>query len=309
MHTKNEIYLENEDSNLDSLTNDLLFKETFGHPYNIKALEYLLEAYFDYPDGFLKSKLAVNYESILEKTRLNDKSIRSDLIVIVDNNLFMNLEMYSEFTKASLQKSKTYIMRIYSTQLNKGDNYNQIKKVTQINFVDNVKIKIDEEALSEYYLINKELSDDFELDIARLDLIDKKGYNLSNRFRKQLKFLSAKSYEERKIIAEGDEILMDLNAWLEEYKNDEGLREFFDAKKWARFEGYYNGHDEGFEEGRDKGLEQGLEQGIEQGFEQSRINIAKKMLAKNKSLKEISEITDLSIAEIKKLQNETTTEM
>jgi len=36
--------------------------------------------------------------------------------------------MNSVFTKNSLKKSKYYIMRIYSTQLNRGDNYNKIKK-------------------------------------------------------------------------------------------------------------------------------------------------------------------------------------
>ena len=300
MPTKEELYVL-EDNNLDCLTNDLLFKETYGHPHNRKALEYLLEAYFDYPKGFLRNKLAVSYESVLEKTRLKDKSIRSDLIVIIDNNLFVNLEMYSTFTKSSLKKSKYYIMRIYATELNRGDDYSKIKKVTQINFVDNVKIKIAEEVISEHYIINKELSDDFELDIARLDLIDKKGYNLSAKFKRQLKFLSAKSFKERQIIAEGDEILMDLNAWLEEYKNDEGLRDFFDAKKWARFEGYNDGHDEG--------LEQGIEQGIEQGETSKSIEIAKKMLLETSDLRFISRTTGLSLEDIKKFQNENTTEM
>lgn len=280
MPTK-EIELEQDNGNFDSLTNDLLFKETLGNPHNIKALEHLLEAYFDYPDGFLNDKLAVNYESILEKTRLNDKSIRGDLTVIIDNNLFVNLEMYSEFTKDSLRKSKTYIMRIYSTQLNRGDNYNQIKKVTQINFIDKTKIQINEEVISKHYLINERLSDDFELDIVRLDLIPKKGYNLSDRFRKQLEFLSAKTYEERENIAKGDEILMDLNAWLEEYKNDESLRECFDEKRWAKLEGH----------------------------NQEKNEIAKKMLLETSDLEFISRTTDLSIEEIKSLQKESTTQM
>lgn len=299
MHTKEDFYLQYEDSNFDSLTNDLLFKEAYNNPQNRKALEHLLETYFNYPDGFLKNKLAVNYESVLEKTKLKDKSIRGDLIVIVDNNLFVNLEMYSTFTKNSLKKSKYYIMRIYSSQLNRGDNYNHIKKVTQINFVDNVKIKINEEVITEHYLLNKELSDDFELDIVRLDLINKKGYNLNNKFKRQLKFLSAKSFEERKLIAKGDEILMDLNAWLEEYKSDEGLREFFDAKRWAKIEGHAEGYDEGHIEG--------VEQGIEQGKIENRIEIAKKMLLETNDLNFISRTTDLSIEDIKKLQSENTT--
>lgn len=307
MHTK-------EYTNFDCLTNDLLFKEAYSNPHNRRALEHLLEAYFNFPNGYLKDKLAVSYESILDKNRLKDKSIRSDLVIIINNTLFVNLEMYSVFTKNSLKKSKYYIMRIYSSQLNRGDNYNKIKKkVTQINFVDNVKIKIDEEVITEHYLINKELSDDFELDIARLDLIDKKGYNLSEKFKRQLKFLSAKSFKEREDIAKGDEILMDLNAWLEEYKSDEGLREFFDAKRWAKIEGHAEGFDEGREEGLEQGIEQGLEQGIEQGIEkgieQSKLEIAKKMLLETSDLDFISRTTDLSLEEIKKLQKENVTEM
>ena len=143
---RKEDFLKTElrEDTFNSLTNDLLFKEALGNPHNRCVLEHLLEAYFDYPDGFLNGKLAVNYESHLDKTRLNDKSLRGDLTIIVDNSLFVNLEMYSTFTKDSLRKSKSYIMRIYSTQLNRGDNYNKLKKVTQINFVDNVKIKIEE---------------------------------------------------------------------------------------------------------------------------------------------------------------------
>lgn len=283
-------------TNLDCLTNDLLFKETYSKPHNRRALEYLLEEYFNFPDDYLKEKLAVSYESILDKNRLKDKSIRSDLVVIIDNTLFVNLEMYSVFTKNSLKKSKYYIMRIYSTRLNRGDNYNKIKKVTQINFVDNVKIKIDEEVITEHYLINKELSDDFELDIARLDLIDKKGYNLSEKFKRHLKFLRAKSYEERKMIAKGDEILMDVNAWLEEYKSDEGLREFFDAKRWAKIEG----HAEGFDEGHEEGLEQGIEEGIAKG----KLEIAKKLLLETSDLAFISRTTDLPLEEVKKIKKE-----
>lgn len=226
--------------------------------------------------------------------------MRGDLIVIVDNNLLVDLEMYTQFTKSSLTKSKQYIMRIYSTQLNRGDDYNKVKKVTQINFANQVKIKIEEEVIIENYFISKELSDDFELDIARLDLIDKKGYNLSKNFKRILKFLKAKSHEEREKIAKGDEILMDLNAWLEEYKSDEGLREFFDAKRWAKFEG----HSEGLEEGLAEGLEKGLEQGLEQGANKKTIEIAKKMLQETTDLAFISRITELSLEEIKKIQQE-----
>ena len=43
-----------------SLTNDLLFKETFANKDNRKQLEFLLELLLDYPVGFLKDKLEVD---------------------------------------------------------------------------------------------------------------------------------------------------------------------------------------------------------------------------------------------------------
>lgn len=98
------------------------------------------------------------------------------------------------------------------------------------------------------------------------------------------------------MIAKGDEILMDVNAWLEEYKSDEGLREFFDAKRWAKIEG----HAEGFDEGHEEGLEQGIEEGIAKG----KLEIAKKLLLETSDLAFISRTTDLPLEEVKKIKKE-----
>lgn len=55
------------------------------------------------------------------------------------------------------------------------------------------------------------------------------------------------------------------------------------------------------EYGYDKGLEYGLKQGIEQGKKQDKIEIAKKLLNKGKSIEEIIEITDLSKEDIENI--------
>lgn len=54
--------------------------------------------------------------------------------------------------------------------------------------------------------------------------------------------------------------------------------------------------------GYDKGLIAGIKQGIEQGLKQEKIQIAKKMLSQKIDLEIISEVTELSIEEIKSLQ-------
>lgn len=57
-------------------------------------------------------------------------------------------------------------------------------------------------------------------------------------------------------------------------------------------------------DGIEQGIAQGIAQGIEQGVEQRNVEIAKKLLAKNSTLEEIMELTELSEKEIMKLKEE-----
>lgn len=205
-----------------SLTNDLLFKETYGNPRNIRFLEDLLESYFGYGKGELKDKLKMQYELPLMKTSFKEKAVRGDLVVVIDNKIIVNLEMYSKFNQEAYTKSKVYTMRIYSTQLKSGDSYSDIKKVTQINFVDNVspELMIEESLISTQYFGPEHLSQDIQMDIARLDIARKFDYTQNERFIKTLKFIGAQSLEERRRISKGDEMLMETEEWIEKYMEE-----------------------------------------------------------------------------------------
>ena len=50
--------------------------------------------------------------------------------------------------------------------------------------------------------------------------------------------------------------------------------------------------------------EEGLEEGLKRGAKQEKIEIAKKLLAKNMPIEEIAEITGLEPSQIKSLQND-----
>lgn len=56
------------------------------------------------------------------------------------------------------------------------------------------------------------------------------------------------------------------------------------------------------QEGMEQGMKQGMEQGMEQGIKEGMIKTAKRMLTRNMSLEDISDITGLSMQEIKKLK-------
>lgn len=104
------------------LTDDLLFKEAFGSLENRRILEDLLESYYGLSSGYLKRKLEVEYEKLLPKANYSLKGMRGDLLVKFDD-IIVNIEMYKVFNKESFLKSRSYIMRIYSSELKRRKKY------------------------------------------------------------------------------------------------------------------------------------------------------------------------------------------
>ena len=282
MNTKDNLFI--------SLSDDLLFKETFSHPSNRKFLIYFLSCFTDFSFDFLSNvDINVKYESIFTKTKIDDKSYRGD-VIITFSNYIINLECYSRFNEASFNKSSSYIMRIFSTQLDIGNNnYDILESIIQLNFVDNVSKEFPNKLNFNYGIVNlediedKRLADKFVMKYFRLDKARSAPYNKRDKTLLWLKFIGAKSSKEREEIAKGDEMLMELNDWIDKYIKDEHTKEVYG--KWA----------EKIE--KDKLIEQGLEQGIEQ----RNYEIAKQMLNDGLNPKAIKKYTNLSDADLKKL--------
>ncbi len=156
------------------------------------------------------------------------------------------------------------------------------KKITQINFIGEDKIGIEEKTESntnigpEPVLIHN----------IHLDKPEKYLYNQNIRFYKFMRIINAKSYEERDEIAKGDDLLMELNNWVKDYCH-EGEEKFFNDLYWQERIQRCEGH----KEGRKK----------------STVEIAKKMLKENSKPDFISRTTGLSLTEIKNLKEEITT--
>ena len=75
-----------------------------------------------------------------------------------------------------------------------------------------------------------------------------------------------------------------------------------DRSGWIE-EGMQKGRKEGREEGMQEGIEKGMQKGKEQGRQEGREDLILKMLEKGCSVFEVSQITDLSEAEILELKN------
>ena len=277
-----------------SLENDLLFKEAFAHPDNRDILIYFLSCFTNFSIDYLNSvNINVNYESPLLKSKVNDKTYRSDIIISFENYI-IDLECYSSFNNFDFDKSLVYVLRIYSTIMEAGSNYSSLKQVKGINFIDNVAKNafMKDKVYSKVLLIYEDIPLDnvVNLEFYRIDKARLENYNKNNKKNIWLKFIGAKDYTERKKIAEGDERLMTFNEWLEKYINDEHTREFFG--KWAEKIAY------------DKGVEAGEESGLMEGAKLTQQEIVKKMLQSNYDEATIHKLTNLPIKEIRALKDE-----
>ena len=279
-------------NNTQTLMHDLLFKETFADPHNRRQLEFFLEQILGYKTGFLYDKLDVSYESPIKKNKLKDKNIRGDIVIKFDD-VVVNLEAYTNFNGSSIDKSIYYIMKIHTSKLKIGQDYHEIGKTIQINFVENAHLGLKEKLVYDFYLSCDEipevklLEDSFCVKIVQIDKARELGYT-NNILDKWFKFIAANGNSQRESIAKGDVLLMELNEWIKKYVADDETQE--ELNKWD------------IEIATNKGIEQGKKEGIEQGRKEEKMEIAKNLLNTNLSDEDIAKATGLSIEEIMQLK-------
>ena len=201
------------------------------------------------------------------------------------------------------------------------------------DFMSSFSIRRDEEP---YILFNKDLRivivELSKLDKARSDLFDfkefwcyflKKSGELTKEDRKCLsrhkeleeamKHFDKLSQEEKlqqiALDQHMTEVIHDLDrsGWIEEGMQkgrQEGMQEGIEKGIQKGIEqGIQKGIEKGMQKGREQGMQEGIEKGREQGIEQGREDLILKMLEKGCSVFEVSQITDLSEAEILELKD------
>ena len=284
-------------------TNDYVFKKIFGQVGNESITRSFINSILD-----TKIK-SVNLEgnTIMEKDLLDDKLGILDIKAKLDNEIMCDIEMQVLNHKDIDKRILFYWSKLYSSNIKSGQNYNSLKKTISIliaNFeLENLneipkghtEWKIREKNFSKIVLTNV-----FELHIIELPKI--------KRLLKQIKIL-----DEEKELAnwikfltnpeELGELDMCENEELKKAKEEfENMQNDEYEQRMAELRMKHIMDSKAIEEyGYDKGLEYGLKQGIEQGKKQDKIEIAKKLLNKGKSIEEIIEITDLSKEDIENI--------
>ena len=218
----------------------------------------------------------------------DDKLMVTDLVYKLNDNTFLNIELNTSKSKYLMYKNLLYIYKIILSNQYIGEKYKEIT-VIQVNFdlysfkdMDKVKnvIKVmNKDNLKEY--LNTFTIFHFELDKAWNN-----EYNVSEEGIRFLRVLSSESKILNKYLAGNNLFLKKVADFMEEYSNNINNLLYYDKKE---LDDYIR--------------ESELNDSYNSGKFEEKNEIATKMLIKNKTIEEISDITGLTKEEILKLKN------
>lgn len=236
-------------------------------------------------DEFIEKKVGI----VDFKATLNDNTVCHMEIQLMDQ---YNIEKRALF----------YWSRIYSRQLNKGEDYDNLQKTISIIVLDyELKKLASEKYYTKWQIIEAQnrklvLTEDFELYIIEIPRALKEG--VQDDLGRWLMFLdNPNSMEVQKMVEEKEDIKEAMEK-LEELSNDEHLRWLAELREKA-----IRDEKDRLKGATLRGIERGEKTGQERGRKQRELEIAKNMLKEGLDLQLISKVTGLTIQEIQDIEN------
>ncbi len=280
------------------LTSDIVFKRVFAKDGNEDILKALLEAILEIQ---IQNVIVKNPE--LPRNLYESKAGILDVKVEIDKDVICDIEMQVKDLKNIDKRSIYYMSRILSDELKKSEDYATVKNTIVINLLNfefyqrnsyhsiaHMKFEKtkDNKFVDMGYQKEEEIATkDLEMHFIEIPKFIKKNPEAKTKLEQWLWLIAGREEKLEMAKKENKEIKKAMDI-IDEMSMDEKEWELYQSRKMAIMD--YN-----------TGVREAKEQGIEQGKKRKQIEIAKKLLSKNMTIKEIEEITELSIEEIQKL--------
>ena len=269
--------------------NDRTFKEVFLNPNNSDLLKALLEFILKIKIDKLEIK-----KTELLSGNVNIKDKRVDAIVHTGNKK-IEIEINSQNKDYLHTRSTAYICNIYQSNASVGDTYNEDTDIIQVNLTwglgrnnDEMKIYKIMNEKGELYVKN------FIIYEINMDYYDKIWYSKNEDEIKKNQYMIMLDLDKKELKNMPKDDIVDKYITNVTIVNDDP--EF--QKYMSEEEDKKKIQNSLLSEAKEEGIEQGYASGINDGIKQT----AKNMLNKNMPIEDISEITGLSINEIKGLK-------
>lgn len=223
------------------LTNDYLFRAVFQT--RPKALEGLCRAILRLKP---EDTLSVTLQNPIELgKRIENKEFILDLAIIINNTLFLNMEMQvyqEEFWK---ERSLSYACRSFDN-LNHGDSYNQVLPVVHVGFLNYTLFPEYPEFFATYQLANTSqpdytyiYSDKLRISVVDLTQIERATLaDKANNIDLWARVFTATTWEEIEVLAQNNEYLQEAVSGVRQLTEDEKIRQQCQAREdfayWER---------------------------------------------------------------------------
>lgn len=285
-----------------------LIPPTYDFMFKAIMLEYTLRDFLVFIINYVTKISKKELENIIIQntehlvTNKNDKKMVSDIIISI-NKFTINIEMNRCNYKGLLIRNNRYLYKIVSNLDNTDDSYKDYKKCIQINF-DNFSLFKNKQDIHMFVTkdmkTNEVLKDDNIKYHIDMDFMYKRCHNKHisnlNLFERSILMFKAKTSDELIKLAGDDDMLKRLASKIINLSKDKKMIGLYDAKKeeekiqnTIRYYAEMDGESKVFSKG------------ISQGKNNEKLAIAKKMLSKKINVNDISDITGLSLQEIKNL--------
>ena len=247
------------------------------------------------------------------KKHYNDKETIVDVKCITKNGTIVIIEVQLSGNSRFPERILYYWSTNYSKLLKKGEGYEDLTPVISINLLNFNLNKKDSNVHSCYMIYDTKnkrlLTDHLQIHIIELKKFNFKNNNLSKDLNYWLGFFTTKNMEEyMSEIVKEKPIMEEAHKRYNNFIRSRLMMSEYEKKEIYQYDKQImlkderrEGIKEGMKKGKLEGIKKGKLEGLKEGRISEQISMAKSMKTKNLDINLISEITGLTIDEIKKL--------
>lgn len=278
--------------------NDIVFKKIFGTKGKEKILQAFLESILD---------IKINSLNLDKNTELlpdlyDGKMSRLDVLAKLDDGTLVDIEVQVNVFGYDEKRCLEYWSKLYTKELEKGEDYVKLNKTICIWIVDGSIYNEFKEFESTWKISEEKYGmkghfEDFEIHVIELKKFRESAIIEPRKKEFWLWFID---HTNKEMVEMGRKTEKELNEAYEEYMRITSDKEMMTAiinKQIAEQDEIARNR-----KAREEGLRKGKEEGKKEGIEETKKEMAKKLLALKMDIKQIAEITELSIEEIEKLK-------
>ena len=280
---------------------DFVFKNIFGSEKHPNILISFLNATLKPKDLITEVEIK---NTDLNKGYIEDKFSRLDVKATTSNNEIINIEIQLKNEYNMIKRSLYYWSKLYSEQLNEGEDYSLLKRTICINIL-NFKYLKTRKFHSVYRMkeihTNEELSDIQEIHFIEIPKLED-GTDEKDMLVAWIEFLKNPESEKVRSLEMSVDEIREAKDELIKMSNDDTQRELYEMRA-KTLRDKISALNEAERKGIKKGREEGRKEGIEEGEKNKAIEIAKSLINLGLDKESIAKSTGLDLCEVEKLMN------